>query len=79
MTDPLEINGLVLRIDYLIRTLVNLGNLLRTDEIIHLLGEACNELISAARSMLVASDSIESTSQIYTHRRGRPAFEIKED
>ena len=79
MTDPLEIDGLVLRIDYLIRTLVNLGNHPQTDEIIHLLGEVCNELISAAQSMLAASDSIESTSQIYTHRRGRPAFEIKED
>lgn len=69
MTDPLEINGMVLRIDYLIRTLVNLGNYLRTDEIIHLLGEVCNELISAAQSMLVASDSIESTSQIYSQSR----------
>ena len=49
MTDPLEINGLVLRNDYLIRTLVNLGNHPRTDEIIHLLGEVCNELISAAQ------------------------------
>ena len=29
--------------------------------------------------MLVASDSIDSTFQIYTHRRGRPAFEMKED
>ena len=79
MTDPLEINGLVLRIDYFICTLVNLGNHPRTDEIILLLVEICNELISAAQSMLVASDSMESTSQIYTHRRGRPAFEIKED
>ena len=79
MTDPLEIDGLVLRIDYLIRTLVNLGNHPRTDEIIHLLGEVCNELISTAQSMLVATNSIDSTSQIYTHRRGRPAFEIKED
>ena len=56
MTDLLEINGLVLRIDYFIRTLVNLGNHPRTDEIILLLGEVCNELISAAQSMLVASD-----------------------
>ena len=29
--------------------------------------------------MLVASDPMESTSQIYTHRRGRHTFEIKED
>jgi len=41
MTDPLEIDGLVLRIDYLIRILVNLGNHPQTDEIIHLLGEVC--------------------------------------
>ena len=43
ITDPLEIDGLFLRLDYLIHTLVNLGNP-QTDEIIRQLGEACNEL-----------------------------------
>ena len=48
MTDPLEIDGLVLRLDYLIRTLVNFENDPQTDEIIRLLGEACDELTYAA-------------------------------
>ena len=47
VTDPLEINGLVLRLDYLSRTLVNLVNHPQTDEIIRMLGEACNELTSS--------------------------------
>ena len=48
MTDPLEIDGLVLKLDYLIRTLVNFENDPQTDEIIRLLGEACDELTYAA-------------------------------
>ena len=40
MADPLEINGLVLRLDCPTLTLVNFKN---AKEIIHLLGEACNK------------------------------------
>ena len=50
VTDPLEINGLVLRLDYIIRTLVNLVNHPQTDEIIRMLGEACNELTSTSKA-----------------------------
>ena len=49
MTYPIEINGSVLRLDYLIRTLVNLVNHPQTDEIIRMLGEACNEPTSEGR------------------------------
>ena len=52
-TDPLEIDGLVLRIDYLIRTLVNVENHPQTDEIIRLFGEASNKLTREAQSDLV--------------------------
>ena len=37
MTDSLEINGLVLRLDYLIHKLVNFVNAPQTDEVIRLL------------------------------------------
>ena len=43
--DPAEIDGIVLRIDYLLRTLANLTNLnyhLETAEIIRLLGQGYN-------------------------------------
>ena len=43
ITDSFEIDGIVLRLDYLMRTLVNLVNP-QTDEIIRQLGEASNEL-----------------------------------
>ena len=43
MADQLEISGLVLRLDYPTRTLVNFENAPQTNEIIHLLGEAYNE------------------------------------
>ena len=73
VTDPLEINGLVLRLDYIIRTLVNLVNHPQTDEIIRMLGEACNELTSTseAGSRLNDGEVFEFASQVYTQRRGR--------
>ena len=76
LIDPLEIDGLVLRLDYLIRTLVNLDNHSQTDEIISLLGEACNQLTSEAQD--VQQQAVEFAPQVFTQRRGRPAFEIKE-
>ena len=82
MTDPLEIDGMVLRLDYLIRTLVNFENDPQTDEIIRLLGEACDELTSAAseaQSRSADAEFVDFASQAYTQRRGRPAFEIKEE
>ena len=82
ITDPLEIDGQLLRLDYLIRTLVNFENHPQTDEIIRLLGEACNELTSAAseaQSRLVDLEALEFASQVHTQRRGRPAFQIKEE
>ena len=51
-TDRLEIDGLVLRIDYLIRTLVNVENHPQTDEITRLFGEASNKLTREAQSDL---------------------------
>ena len=67
LIDPLEIDGLVLRLDYLIRTLVNLDNHSQTDEIISLLAQD------------VQQQAVEFAPQVFTQRRGRPAFEIKEE
>ena len=81
ITDPFENDGLVLRLDYLMRTLVNLGNP-QTDEIIRQLGEACNELTTAtseAHSRLIDGEAAEFNSQVYYQSRGRPTFEIKEE
>ena len=54
-----------------------------SDEIIQQLGEACNELsltaTSEAHSRSTDEDAVEFNSQVYTQRRGRPAFEIKEE
>ena len=76
LTDPLEMDGLVLRIDYLIRTLVNLNHS-QTDEIISLLGEACTHMTSEAQEM--QEQAVEFAPQVFNQRRGRPAFEIKEE
>lgn len=78
ISDPLEIDGLILRLDYLIRTLVNLEDHPQTDEIIRLLGEACNDLTSEAQLRLVEEEAVDFAPQVRTQRRGRPAFEIKE-
>ena len=64
--DPLEIDGLVLRIDYLTRTLVNLENHPQTHEIIRLLGEACNELIREAQSRLVEEETVDFAPQVHS-------------
>lgn len=77
LSDPLEIDGLVLRLDYLIRSLVKLDNNSRMDEIIRLLGEACNQLTSEAEEM--QRQVVEFPPQVLTQRRGRPSFEIKEE
>ena len=80
MTDPLEIDGLVLRLDYLIRTLVNFENDPQTDEIIHLLGEAYDELTyaaSKAQSRSADAEFVDFASQVHIQRRGRPALDIK--
>ena len=82
MTDPLEIDGLVLRLDYLIRTLVNFEKDPQTDEIIRLLGQACDELTCAAskaQSRSADAEFVDFASQVHTQRRGRPAFDIKEE
>lgn len=58
MTDPFELSGLVLRLDYLIRTLVDLDDDLRTVEIIRLLGKTCNELTDIeAQSRLTEAEA----------------------
>ena len=75
----LEIDGSLLRIDYLMRTLVNLDNHQQTDEIIRLLGEACNELTREAQSRLVEEETVDFAPQVHSQRRGRTAFEIKEE
>ena len=67
VTDALEIDGLVLRIDYLMRTLVNLDNHPQTDEIIRLLGEACNKLTREAQSRLVEEETVDF---IFSPQRG---------
>lgn len=82
MTDPLEIDGMVLRLDYLIRRRVNFENDPQTDEIIRLLSEACDELTSAAseaQSRSADAEFVDFASRAYTQRRRRPAFEIKEE
>ena len=75
LIDPLEIDGLVLILIF--RTLDNLDNHSQTDEIINLLGEACNQLTSEAQD--VQQQAVEFAPQVFTQRRGRPAFEIKEE
>ena len=82
MTDPLEVDGLVLRLDYLIHTLVNFENDPQTDEIICLLGEACDEptcAASEAQSRSADSEFVDFASQVHTRHCGRPAFDIKEE
>ena len=80
ITDSFEINGIVLRLDYLMRTLVNLVNP-QTDEIIRQLGEASNELktvINEAPNGLTG-EVADSNFQVYTQRHGRLSFDIKEE
>ena len=81
VTDLLEIDGLLLRLDYLIRTLVNLYNFPQKEEIIRLLGEASNQLttIPTESNGLIDVQPVEFAPQVFNQRRGRPAFEIKED
>jgi len=79
ISDPLGIDGLMLGIDCLIRTLVNLEDHPQMDEIIRLLGEACNDLTSEAQLRLVEEEAVDFAPQVRTQRRGRPAFEIKEE
>lgn len=72
ISDPLEIDGLILRLDYLIRTLVNLEDHPQTDEIIRLLGEACNDLTSEAQLRLVEEEAVDFAPQVRTQRRDQP-------
>ena len=45
-----------------------------------MLGETYNELTtSSAQSRLINVEPVEFASQVYTQRRGRPAFDIKEE
>lgn len=73
ITDPLEIHGMVLRLDYLICTLVNFENDPQTDEIIRLLGEACKltSTASEAQSRSADAEFVDFACQAYTRRRGR--------
>ena len=82
LSDPLEIDGLVLRLDYLIRSLVNHDdNNPRMDEILRFLGEACDQLTSEAEEMQrqVIEFPPIVPPQILTQRRGRPSFDIKQE
>ena len=59
--------------DYLIRTLVNFETDPQTDEIIRLLGEACDELTSAASEAQLRSvdaEFVDFASQVRTRHRG---------
>ena len=73
-----EIDGVLLRLDYLTRTLVNLNsNCTPTDDIVQLLGEA----ISYLRDMDVQSTAcaFQLAPKVFSRGRGRPSFEIKEE
>lgn len=81
LTDPFEIDGLIMRLDYLKRLLVNLDNdsNSQTDEIVSLIGDAINELMRDTQSRFLDLDTVEFAPKVRNHRRGRPSFEIKEE
>ena len=59
--DPAEIDGIVLRVDYLLRTLVNLTNIdnhLETDQIIRPLGQSWNKLTEVTRKFGLLTELI---------------------
>ena len=72
-----EIDEILLRLDYLTRTLVNLeSNCTPTDDIVYLLGEAIRYL----QDMDVQSTNcaFQLAPKVFSGGRGRPSFEIKE-
>ena len=51
----------------------------QTDEIMRLLGKACNKLPRGAQSRLIEEETVDFAPQVHSQRRGSTAFEIKEE
>ena len=76
--DELEINRILLKLDYLTRTMVNLEDA-QLDGVITLLQRAYNEVFEFRSSIQGPINTQPNVSQIRTGRPGRPSFEIKEE
>ena len=72
-----EIDGIIIRLDYVVRTLVNLDSgFSQTDEIVRLLGEAIANLqiLRSASEETSCHAAFEHPPKILSGNRGRPSF-----
>jgi len=77
LNDLSEMDGLIMRLEYLNRSLANLDSP-DTDEIMLLIGEAIS-FMSRDRSLSLGSDGVNVPHRVSNQRRGRPSFEIKQE
>lgn len=75
-----EIDGIVLRLDYVARTLVNIDSgSSEVDEVVQLLGETISHLDRINSASRASSVDLQAVPQERSGNRGRPSFEIKEE
>lgn len=77
LNDLSETDGLIMRLEYLNRSLANLDSP-DTDEIMLLIGEAIS-CMSRDRSLSLEFDGVNFPHRVSTQRRGRPSFEIRQE
>ena len=72
--------NLVLRLDYVARTLVNIDSgSSEVDEVVQLLGETISHLDRINSASPASSVDLQAVPQEHSGNRGRPSFEIKEE
>ena len=75
-----EIDGIVLRLDYVARTVVNIDSgFSEIEEIVRLLGETVVHLNNIDSESPASLFAFETVPRIHSGRPGRPSFEIKEE
>ena len=84
LNDPFELDGLVMRLEYLNRTLVNVTDTnLQVDGVIRQIGSVIDSLTRTRDASLQSSsfgeDAIDFAPKAFTNCRGRPSFDIKEE
>ena len=77
LNDLSEMDGLIMRLEYLNRSLANLDSP-DTDEIMLLIGEAIS-CMSRDGSLSLGSDGVNVPHRVSNQRRGRPSCEIKQE
>ena len=77
MADTQETDGIIMRLDYLNRSLVNVDNNSQTDGIVRLIEEVV-ELLSMESNYSDDENRMEGAAKEFTGNRGRPSFDIKE-